>query len=198
MTQTILPIFDSLRSEAITLNMQWKLYRSLFAGPSEERIIMNLCAPSVFGLFQSLLFDDCIMRLCRLTDPPAKGKYEYLSIRQLVDEESTGGTAQLWPDLPKLLDQLDLACQPLRIHRNIRIAHSDLTQVTSVTTEPLPDISIQSFNSALKLLSKGLNCVEAPLRRSTTFYSDVLVTFDEDTIHLMQALRLAYTSQGEV
>lgn len=184
------PIFDALRSETISLHTQWKLYRSLFDRPGEELLSFNNCAPTVFATLQSLLLDDCILRICRLTDPLVKGKYGYVSIARLASVETTELASTHWPELPKLLACLDEKCIPIRKHRNTRIAHADLAQVLTVKSDPLPSISIQHINTTLSLIAKCLNCVENPLRHSHTFYDAVLVTVDEDSARLMQALQL--------
>ncbi|EMW0566286.1 hypothetical protein AAD033_004697, partial [Vibrio parahaemolyticus] len=49
------------------------------------------------------------------------------------------------------------ACQKFRVHRNKRIAHADLAHATGSAEEPLPGISRQYVEDALKLLRDFMN-----------------------------------------
>ena len=85
----------------------------------------------------------------------------------------------------------------MRTLRNARIAHADLKHALQIAPEPLPGISIEDVNTALRLLAKLLNSVEAPLRRSRTFYGDVLLPVDDDVDRLLSLLRKANARPSE-
>ena len=94
-------LFDSLRGETIDLHLRWKLYRHLYAGPKEDVVLLNRSAPSVFAILQSLLFDDCVLRICRITDPNSRGAYEYLSVYQLAESIRNAAAENLVRDLDR-------------------------------------------------------------------------------------------------
>jgi hypothetical protein len=94
-------------------------------------------------------------------------------------------------DLQPILRDLEVACSKMRMFRNAWIAHADLKQALRIAEEPLPGISIEDVNAALRLLSKLLNSVEVPLRRSRTFYGDILLPVDDDAERLLALLRRA-------
>jgi len=190
-------LFDSLRGEAIDLHLRWKLYRHLYAGPKEDVVLLNRSAPSLFAILQSLLFDDCVLRICRITDPNSRGGYEYLSVYQLAESIRSASAENLVRDLEPALEQLEAACSKMRTLRNARIAHADLKQALQIAPEPLPGISIGDVNTALRLLEKLLNVVEAMLRRSRTFYGDVLLPVDDDVDRLLSLLRKANARPSE-
>ncbi|MBK9132043.1 MAG: hypothetical protein IPM20_10485 [Gammaproteobacteria bacterium] len=190
-------LFESLRGEAIDLHIRWKLYRHLYAGSKEEVVLLNRSAPSVFAILQSLLFDDCVLRICRITDPHSRGPYEYLSVYQLAEPIRSAAVENLVPNLEPYLKELEAACSKMRTLRNARIAHADLKHALQIAPEPLPGISLEDVNTALSLLAKLLNSVEAPLRKSKTFYGDVLVPIDDDVDRLFALLRKANARPSE-
>jgi hypothetical protein len=191
MDQMCAKLFDSLREETLDLHMRWKLYRHLYAGPKEDIVLLNRSAPSIFGILQSLLFDDCVLRICRITDPASRGNYEYLSVYQLVESLGNVDAEILGCDLQAILRDLETACSKMRTLRNRRIAHADLKQALWIAAEPLPGVSIEDVDVAVRLLSKLLNTVEVPFRRSRTFYGDVLIPIDDDAERLLSLLRQA-------
>jgi hypothetical protein len=184
-------LFDTLRAEMLDLNLRWKLYRHLYAGPKEDIVVLNRSAPSIFGVLQSLLFDDCVLRICKITDPRSRGTYEYLSVYQLVESLENTDAADLVVDVQPVLRDLEAACSNMRTLRNTRIAHADLRRALRITEEPLAGVSIEDVNVALRLIAKLMNSVEAPLRRSRTSYGDVLLPVDEDAERLLSLLRQA-------
>lgn len=184
-------LYSSLREETIDLHFRWKLYRHLYAGSNEDLFLLNSCAPSIFGILQSLLFGDCVLRICRITDPNSRGKYENLSVFRLAESISNISAEHLECDLPQLLKDMDTACSKMRDLRNRKIAHTDLKQALQIAAEPLPEISIEDINATLRLLSKFLNNVAAPLRQPHTYYSDVLVPKGDDAERLLSLLRQA-------
>lgn len=188
-SQAFEKLFDALRGETLALHLRWKLYRHLYAGPKEDIVLLNNSAPSIFAVLQSLLFEDCVLRICRITDPASRGAYEYLSVHQLAESLGTVDAADFGCDLQPMLRDLEAACSKMRILRNRQIAHADLDQALRITAEPLPGIAIEDVNVALHLLSKLLNRLEVSLRRSRTFYGDVLIPTDDDAERLLSLLR---------
>jgi hypothetical protein len=185
-------LFDSLREEVIELHVRWKLYRLLYAGAKEDVILLKSSGSSVFGLLQSLLFDDCLLRVCRLTDPATAGRYTYRSVRRLVNVLLDHGASVFECDLDADLKELESACSEIRTLRNTRIAHADLEHSLEIAESPLPGVSIEDVNRILGQLSRLLNHVEIPLRRSRTFYGDALVPIDVDAERLFSLLRQAH------
>jgi AbiU2 len=182
-------LFDSLRAEAIDLHLRWKLYRHLYAGPKEDIVALSSTAPSIFAILQSLLFEDCVLRICRITDPNSRGSYEYISVFQLAESLRKAAVPNLDLDLQPVLRDLEAACSKMRTLRNVRIAHSDLKQALQIAADPMPGVSVEDVNSALGLFSKLLNSVEIPLRRTCTFHGDVLLPIDGDANRLLALLR---------
>ncbi len=110
MDDTLEKLFESLRGETLDLHLRWKLYRHLYAGPKEDIVLLNKSAPSIFAILQSLLLEDCVLRICRITDPPSRGAYEYLSVHQLAESLRKFDAASLGCDLQPMLRELEVAC----------------------------------------------------------------------------------------
>src|ERR1700730_13659714 len=70
--------FDWLRSK-------WREYKELF-GKGQERIdLLNFAASNFFFFLNRLLFEDAMLHLCRLTDPPKSRDRANLSVRAIAD-----------------------------------------------------------------------------------------------------------------
>jgi hypothetical protein len=117
------PTFDALRNELAWLQLKWSEYRELFVF-SEERVnLLNRAASFFFGSLQSLLWDDILLHLCRMTDRAEIGNKTNLTIQMLPD---FCDDPKLREDVSKLVTSATDATKFARDWRNRRIAHSDL------------------------------------------------------------------------
>ena len=79
------PVFSELRDDLAWLQVKWSEYRELF-GTSPERIeLLNRAAGLFFRVLQDSLWEDALLHLCRLTDPPVTRGRHNLTIRALPD-----------------------------------------------------------------------------------------------------------------
>ena len=81
--------YEQLENEVIWLHLKWEFYLQLF-GVDEKRIeLLNTTAPQFFGVRQDTMFDNLLISISRLTDPPKTGephkKRESLSLLRLVN-----------------------------------------------------------------------------------------------------------------
>lgn len=182
-------IFDCVREEAVAIHLRWKLYGQLYVQSKEDVLLLSSCGGNVFGILQELLLDDCILRICRLTDRLSKGSQKHRSVSQLVHSLEKLNSPLFAPTILQQQAELDRACSRLRKVRNARIAHADLGHSLNVSEDPLPDISVDDVNKALELLSSLLNSIEEPFRRSHTNYFDALLERGGDAERLLSLLR---------
>jgi hypothetical protein len=189
MTEGWAELFDLLRGQTIELHVRWKLYRYLYADRDERRALLNRNAPNIFGVLQAVLFDDCVLRLCRLTDPPSTGPHKSATVFELSSLLDASIADAIDAEFQSKLSDLRTAMVKVRSVRNNRIAHSNLALASRVSREPSDDLSVNEMDSAVRLLAKCLNIVETFFRRSKTFYADVLVPLDADVERLFLILR---------
>jgi hypothetical protein len=79
--------FSRFFNECALLHLKWREYNELF-GTNRQRIeLLNESARGLFGLIQSLLWEDILLHICRLTDDSAVGgrRRQTLSLRRLPD-----------------------------------------------------------------------------------------------------------------
>ena len=97
-------LFYELQNDVSNLLLNWQNYRSLY-GTSPERIeLLKWAAGIFFGLLDSTMRHDVLLRIARLTDPPATGRHENASLAQLITRVTSHLDA---PSAQRLKDQLD-------------------------------------------------------------------------------------------
>lgn len=182
-------IFDALKYEVTDLHLRWKIYRQLYATSEEAIALLNASGSNVFYLMQFLLLDDCSLRLSKLTDPAAQGKFENLSVQQLLECLEAEDRNFPSPRARELMKELSTRCEKFRALRNKRIAHADFNHALKVAESPLPGISREDVENALKALRDLLNFVEHFYTNSQTLYSELIVPYDSDGNKLLSVLQ---------
>lgn len=83
-------IYYKLYNQVIFLHHQWITYLELFATEKVRLEILNKSAPYLFYMIQNGLFENIVMSIARITDPPASGKFQNLTLgllpKYIVDE----------------------------------------------------------------------------------------------------------------
>lgn len=185
-------IFQELKTEVTWLHARWIIYRQLF-GHSERRIdLLNECASAFFYVIQDILLGEVQVTLSKLTDPARTGKHDNLSFEQLQARVEAQGDAQLVATLRKLLDDIHKKCQAFRLHRNKRLAHLDLTTAIQSTSTPLPGISRQMIEDAIKLVREYMNTIEIHYTQAETGYEHFIMSSDGDALVTMLKYGLRY------
>lgn len=174
-------IYAALWQEAASVHGKWSDFVTLF-GTKESRVdLLNAAAPAFCTLIQDSIWENVLLHLARLTDPPATGKKQNLTIQRLpmlIDRVNSRGTVD-----SKVQAAL-ASCAFARDWRNRHIAHSDLDLKVSDTAQPLDFASRQCVNLALASLSEVLNAVAAEYLDSTSFFD----TPDGDALALLHVI----------
>ena len=113
--------FDRLWQELAWLYTKWDEYVELFAKNPERVALLNEAAPNFFGIVQNVMWEDCIVHVARLTDPPQSGRRENLTIRALPDLVSP----QFEEEIKTLVTEARKNAEFCRDWRNRRNAHHD-------------------------------------------------------------------------
>lgn len=184
MGEKIGTIYSALWQEVAWINKKWAQYVALF-GTSPERIeLLNRAAPSMIRTVQDTLWEDVLLHLARLTDPPESMGKANLSVRHLAallvsspigaKAESLAGTALG-------------TCEFARDWRNRRLAHRDLDLALGQSVQPLASASRVAVKASLVALEELLNAVSLHYLDSTTLFD--LVPGGEDAVSLLYLLR---------
>jgi AbiU2 len=72
-----------LWKELTWLHIKWEEFRTLYGTSEKEIALLNAVAPNFFGRLQEVLWQDLMLHISRLTDPPRSVGRDNLSIRRL-------------------------------------------------------------------------------------------------------------------
>ena len=147
-------IYNALYNECVWVNLKWQKYTGLF-GTSEKRLeILNRTAPTFFGVVQGALWDDTLLHLCRLSDPPKSMGKDNLTIQLLppyITDESFRN------EISTLINEAIDVTSFARDWRNRLIAHKDLTLKLDKAIIPLKSASRLKVKQAIQATCKVIN-----------------------------------------
>ena len=160
-------VYGALWNELVWLNWKWMEYVALF-GENPSRIdLINQAACNFFGIIQQTLWEDCLLHIARLTDPPKSAGKDNLCIRRLLGLADHEGT---YEELEALIVRAEGSAEFCRDWRNRHIAHKDLQLTLEQGVEPLKPASRERVEESLSALAGVLNKVELHYNRSTTAF----------------------------
>ena len=157
-----------LYQELAWLHIKWQQFRDLFGKDPARIELLNSIAPLFFYYLQQTLYDDVLLHLARLTDPPRSFGRENLTVRRLPELIAHPALSD---EVATLLDQLSEKCDFARQLRNRRLAHADLLTARRQNAVPLPPESRQSVEEALDAFRTLLNRLEVHFCESELGYA---------------------------
>ncbi len=161
-------LYDALWQQVAWLHRKWSEYVVLF-GTKESRIaLLNQTAPSFFRIMQDSLWEDVLLHVARLTDPPKSAGRGNLSLQRLPDAISHEETRAT---VGAKIVKAQAASEFCRDWRNRHIAHRDLRLALSLEAEPLKPASREKVWHALDALSAVINTVAVHYVGSTTYFN---------------------------
>jgi AbiU2 len=130
-----------------------ELYRS-----GQERIdLLNSVASSFFLFLNNLFYEDAILHLCRLTDPPQMGVKDNLTVMRLPELD-------LDPPLKAAVQvnagAVEKSCAFARTWRNKSLAHTDLGVRRGGLVTSLPAVNPTDIEEGMKSIQNMLRSVE--------------------------------------
>jgi AbiU2 len=160
-------IFHALSSELTWLYAKWEEYVELFGTKSSRVDLLNKAAGQFFRVIQDSLWEDSLLHVARLTDPPSSLGKGNLSVRRLPGLIKDAEVKQNVEALVNVALEKSEFC---RDWRNRRIAHRDLRLALEMSAEPLLPASRDQVRAALDSLSAVLNAVTLHYENSTTSF----------------------------
>jgi hypothetical protein len=158
------PLYYLLWQEIAWLHTKWHQYVVLF-GTKESRVaLLNEAAPAFFRTVEDSLWEDVLLHISRLTDPPGQGATAKLTIRRceaLVDDPRTAQTVK---EAVEKAIELSSFC---RDWRNRHIAHRNLNLALKVGATPLAEASREKVDSVLAALVKVLDAISLHYQATT-------------------------------
>jgi hypothetical protein len=149
------------------LHLEWRQYRELF-GTHETRIaLMNNTAPRFFWSLERVLWQDILLTLSRLSDPPGTGGQQNLTFRRLIPHISDVG---LRARFTAALDKYEESARFAREWRHRRFAHRELGHAADPQTNALVSASRASVEQALAAARDVMNLLEGHFQSGETAY----------------------------
>ena len=157
---TFAEFLDALNAEwargIARLNEFERLY-----GKVEHVALLNRIGGAFFAAVQQILWDDLLLCVTRLTDPPETGRAANLTIQRLPEF-----CELVKLPMKKLEEQLNAAVEAAefaRSHRNKRISHKDLDYV--ISRNELPSATLERIRKALEAVHAVLQTVNVKYRQ---------------------------------
>ena len=160
-------VFDALWQEVAWLHAKWGEYDELF-GTKESRIaLLNETASLFFRIVQDTLWEDTVLHIARLLDPPNTHNKENLSIERLMVLIDDANTKKTVSELVKAAQEAGCFS---RDWRNRHIAHRDLKLAHKEGAKPLESASRKDVKDALTAIAAVLNAVTVHYMGSETHF----------------------------
>jgi len=158
---------DAIDQEVVLLHFKWTYLKQLF-GSEKSVAIVNATAPSIFSVIEEAMFNDILLTLMRLVDPPKSKNGANLSLRNIAADLSD-------PELKQQVQLLEVQirdkAKDIKVWRDKKLAHNDLLKHLKKSA-PVPAIQISELTAALELVRKAMNLIHG-------YFSDTTVLYDQ-------------------
>lgn len=182
------PLYHALYKEVTWLHAKWLEYRKLYAESQKRIDLLNGTAAFFFRVVHDVLWEDVLLHIARLTDPPKQGKFENLTLLRLPEAVPNQCLAD---ELGALVENALDRSQFARQWRNKRLAHSDLSLALDAVASPLPGVSRQNVEEALGSFRRILDRLHLSYLDEEVAYEHFLTNKDAEALvhHLAVAAR---------
>lgn len=157
-------LFHALWQEVAWLHRKWDDYVTLFGTKPSRVELLNKAAPLFFGVVESVMWEDTLLHIARLTDSPSMGKRANLVIQRLAPLIDHTASKKRIKELTTKAETASAFC---RDWRNRRFAHLDLDHALDRSAKPLPVASRAKVKLALAAIGAVLNGVALHYMDST-------------------------------
>lgn len=182
-------VFKELCWDMASLHQKWDFYLELFSDEETTALLSDVARAS-FNIIGESLEHAMTMAICRLSDPPQSQGSRNLSLPALVENFAVISSNDT---LKMRLEEFQMACKPVRRHRNKRVGHRDLNTAIKPQANPLPKITPGQMNQILELASEILNSVYQHFAANAELGFQPLAVGGADA--LIHALRTAWETE---
>ncbi len=171
-------LFYHLRNEVIWLNWKWQEYTTLFGSTPERIDLLNRAAPAFFRVVQDSLWEDMLLHIARLTDPPQSVGKDNLTVTRLPGIVAEEIRPAVDAQLQVVLDRADFA----RDWRKRHIAHRDFALATGKTATPLARASRLMARRSIEAINALLNMIDTHYRKTETYFAGELTNGNAESL----------------
>jgi hypothetical protein len=133
--------------------MKWQEFETLYAHSAERLQLLNRVAPHFFWQQQATMWEDILLSLARITDPPRSVGRDNLTI-QALDQIMPGQA--LAQEVRDLVAVAVSSCGFAKDWRNRRLAHNDLDLKLNQAAAPLAPANRRGVRDALDSIGQVL------------------------------------------
>ncbi len=188
---SIRAVFPYLAGETCELRQTWEVYSHLFMEKEELTEEMAERLGGVLGTFQSMLQDEMLLSITRLTDKDSNMP-QNLSLWRLTAAIPDVGDPGFGQNVTRTLDAIWAATADIRKHRNKRIAHFDLR--VSLSSAILPVVTFKEIHALLEQIESFLNLFNWQFEGTTMLFNTLpardITGAAEDTTYKARAYDL--------
>jgi len=157
---TLGPLFHELYNEVVWINAKWLEYRKLYTHSAKRVDLLNNTAPFFFRIVQIVLWENVILHIARLTDPPqSPGKKKLKKNLTLLRLPLAIRKQTLQQEVKTLVDEAVSKSRFARDWRNRLYAHRDLDLALNRSVRSLPKANVQKVETVLEAFRAVLNRV---------------------------------------
>ena len=164
-------IFHGLNNDWASALVRYKEFQELFGDPERVKLL-NAIGGGLFRDVQQMSWNDLILRLTRLTDPPKSAGKDNLTVQRLPDLCQDPDLRQ---EVRGLVQEAVNAAGFARDWRNRRIGHADLTRATDPRAQPLAKATLRKAKAALDAVHAVLDTTSVHLLGIGGIVNDVVV-----------------------
>ena len=163
-------LFNLLYNEIIWLHYKWVEYRELF-GTKESRIkLLNDTAPFFFFVIQKTLWENILLGIARITDPPETFKKRNITIQAIpgiIENEILKEYLELKTKV--ILEKTSFS----RDWRNRKITHFDYDLNLNDNAKPLEKANKEKLIESLKQILEFINILHEHYLGPTVFLEKI-------------------------
>ncbi len=158
-TMTTDELLEQITTDIYKLHYVWDTFLLLFASDKKNVDVLNAVGSGFFAMNQTLMYDDVLLRINRITDRAKVAGKDTASLEQLL--HLTGwrrSDPANWKIFSDELRTVKSACRECRAHRNRRLSHKELDQATPLppTTRKMVETAIEAVERFVRLFNREL------------------------------------------
>jgi hypothetical protein len=186
-------VFKPVSEDVTWLFTLWELYLQLYGTTDEHYEVMNSSAQHFFAILQTVVFEQLIVTIGRLTDPAETFGKPNASIAGLTERISNEGYPNLASELRERLDNFLKKYPSFRVWRNKRVDHTDLKTVTHPSDDVMPGLPRSQVQAAVDELERIVSQITETLIDTSQRYKPFLVAHGDGNA-LLEVLRKGLVS----
>lgn len=160
-------LYLALLEDLLWLHDKWEQFSKLYSHSDERVALLNRAAGYFFSVIEEVQWQDIVLHLARLTDPPQTFGKHNLSLRALpaLITDSSFKVA-----VGTLLATVETQTAFAREWRNRQLAHTDRALALQQSARALPTVNRGQISAALAAMRDLLNALELKYCDGTMVY----------------------------